>query len=214
MGVVSIQHRGHLYVPICMYTPSYVCTPPICPYTLHSSVCLHIPPVHLCSPCTIRCPYVMGLGGICTPHLSWSLLGVHLSGISGLLVHPFASQFISHAICFPSLWIASLLDWMDMDVCYASYCWSFLCVFIMSQAFPTMAMTTTPPVTVVCSGMSSLLSVVTMAPSLMELPTSGQHDVVLPPPLTPRHSRGFIGSNLHLRCLLRLMPIMPGVLHR
>ena len=57
-----------------------------------------------------------------------------------------------------------------------------------------MAITTTSPVTVVCSGMSSLLTTVTMAPSLMGLPaTSGQHDVVLPPPLTPRHSRGVIG---------------------
>ena len=41
-------------------------------------------------------------------------------------------------------------------------------------------MTTTPPVTVVSSGMSSL-SLVTMAPSSMGLPTMlGQHDVVLP----------------------------------
>ena len=49
-----------------------------------------------------------------------------------------------------------------------------------------MAMTTTSPVTVVSSGMSSL-SLVTMATSLMGLPsTFGQPDVVLPPPLTPR----------------------------
>ena len=52
-----------------------------------------------------------------------------------------------------------------------------------------MAMTTTPLVTVLCSSMSSLLSTVTMTPSLMRLPgTSGQHDVVLPPLLTPQHS--------------------------
>ena len=59
----------------------------------------------------------------------------------------------------------------------------------MSQASATTAMTTTPPMTVVCSGMSSLFTTVTMAPSLMGLPvTSGQHDVVLPPLLTLRNS--------------------------
>ena len=63
----------------------------------------------------------------------------------------------------------------------------------MSQVSTTMAMTTTPPVTVVSSGMSSISSV-TVAPSLMGLPTTlGQHDVVLPPPLTPRCSGGVLG---------------------
>ena len=42
----------------------------------------------------------------------------------------------------------------------------FFVVFIMSQVSTTMAMTTTPPVTVVSLGMSSLLSTVTMAPLL------------------------------------------------
>ena len=57
-----------------------------------------------------------------------------------------------------------------------------------------MAMTTTPPVTDVCSGTSSLLTTVTMPPSLMGLPmTSGQHDVVLPPPLTLRDSGCVVG---------------------
>ena len=83
-----------------------------------------------------------------------------------LSVHPFASQFISHTSCSPSLWAASLLDWMSMDVCYASCCCSFLCsIFIISHISTTMAMTT-PLVTVVCSGTSSL-SMVTIAPSLM-----------------------------------------------
>ena len=63
----------------------------------------------------------------------------------------------------------------------------------MSQVSTTMAMTTTPPVTVVSLGMSSL-SMVTVAPSLMGLPTMlGQHDVVLLPPLTPRCSGGVLG---------------------
>ena len=63
----------------------------------------------------------------------------------------------------------------------------------MLQASTTMAMTTTTQVTVVCSGMS-YLSMVTMPPSLMGLPvTSVQHDVVLVPSLTPRHSGGVVG---------------------
>ena len=64
----------------------------------------------------------------------------------------------------------------------------------MFQASATMAMTTTRPVTVVCSGSSSLLKTVTKAPSLMELPvTSGQHVEVLLQPLTPRNSGGVVG---------------------
>ena len=63
----------------------------------------------------------------------------------------------------------------------------------MSQVSTTMAMTTTPPVTVVSSGMSSL-STVTVATFLTGLPaTVGQHDVVLIPPLILRCSGGVIG---------------------
>ena len=66
-------------------------------------------------------------------------------------------------------------------------------VVIMSQISTTMAMTTTPPVTVVSSGMPSISSV-TVAPSLMGLPAMlGQHDVVLLPPLTPKCSGGVLG---------------------
>ena len=57
----------------------------------------------------------------------------------------------------------------------------------------TMAMTTTPPVMVVSSGLSSVSSM-TMASSLMGLPaTLDQHEVVQPPPLMPRGSGGVIG---------------------
>ena len=56
----------------------------------------------------------------------------------------------------------------------------------------TMATTTTPPVTIVSSGMSSL-SLVTKGPSLTGLPaTLGQRDVVLLPPLTLRCPKGII----------------------
>ena len=71
----------------------------------------------------------------------------------------------------------------------------FLCsVFIMSQASVITATTTTPPVTVVCSCTLSLLITVTMAPALMGLPaTSGQHYVIVPPPLILRGTRGVVG---------------------
>ena len=57
----------------------------------------------------------------------------------------------------------------------------------------TMAMTTTPPVMVVSSGLSSISSV-TVAPSLMGFPvTLDQHGVVQPPPLMLRGSGGVTG---------------------
>ena len=56
----------------------------------------------------------------------------------------------------------------------------------------TTAMTTTTPVTVVSFELSSVSSV-TVAPSLMELATLGQYEVVQPPPLMPRGSGGVIG---------------------
>ena len=62
----------------------------------------------------------------------------------------------------------------------------------MSDASTT-AMTATPPVMVVSSGLSSISSVI-MTPSLMGLPaTLGQHEVVLLPPLMPRCPGGVIG---------------------
>ena len=58
----------------------------------------------------------------------------------------------------------------------------------------TMALTTTPPVTVVSPGLSSVSSV-TVAPSLTEFPVSmDQHGMVPPLPLMPRGSGGVLGS--------------------
>ena len=58
----------------------------------------------------------------------------------------------------------------------------------------TTALTTTPPVTVVSSGLSSMSSV-TVAPSLTGFPVSlDQHGMVPPPPLRPRGSGGVLGS--------------------
>ena len=63
----------------------------------------------------------------------------------------------------------------------------------MSQVSTTMTMTTTTAVTAVSSGMSCISSV-TVAASLMGLPTMlGQDDMVLPLPLTPRCSGGIFG---------------------
>ena len=64
---------------------------------------------------------------------------------------------------------------------------------LFSPVSTTMTATTTPPVAMVSSGMSSISSV-TVAPSLMGPPTTlGQHDVILLPPLTPRFSGGVLG---------------------
>ena len=59
----------------------------------------------------------------------------------------------------------------------------------------TIAMTTTLPLVVVSSGLSSVSSV-TVAPSLTRFPVSlDQHGVVQPPPpLMPRGSGGVLGS--------------------
>ena len=108
---------------------------------------------------------------------------VHLSGILVSVGKSIClSVHNSHVSCSPSLWIVYLLDWMLMDVCCASCCCSYLCNFHYVSSFYTMAMATTPVVTVVCSGTSSLLSMVTMVPSLMGLP--GQQDMALPPTLS------------------------------
>ena len=83
-----------------------------------------------------------------------------------------------------------------------------------------MAMTMTPPVMVVSSGLSSVSSV-TVAPSLIGFPVSlDQHGVVQPPPLMPRGSGGFIGSvsvsqqQTPSSMPLLAYPIMLWVLHR
>ena len=115
--------------------------------------------------------YICILGDICrfcgqdTSYVGGLGASAHLSGFQCLSVH-------------------------ILDVHYASYC-AFLVVYYVSNLH-TMATTTTPPVNVVSSGMSSLSSM--MAPSLMGLPTTlGQHDMVLLPPLIMRCSGGVLG---------------------
>ena len=73
----------------------------------------------------------------------------------------------------------------------------------------TMALTTTAPVTVVSSGLSSVLSV-TVAPSLTGFPVSlDQHGMVPPPPLVPRGSGGVLGSiSVQQQQTPSLMPLL------
>ena len=70
-------------------------------------------------------------------------------------------------------------------------------------------MTTTPPVMVVSSGLSSVSSV-TVAPSLMGFAvTMDQHGVVQPPPLMLRGSGGVIGpASVPQQQLPSLMPLL------
>ena len=73
----------------------------------------------------------------------------------------------------------------------------------------TTAMATTPSVTVVSSGLSSVSSV-TVTPSLTGLPaTLGQHEVVPPPPLMLRGSGGVIGlASVSQQQPTSLMPLL------
>ena len=66
--------------------------------------------------------------------------------------------------------------------------------FILCQASATIAAMTTPPVTVLCSSTLSHITTVTMAPTLKGPPaTLGEHDVILPPLLILRDTRGVFG---------------------
>ena len=79
-----------------------------------------------------------------------------------------------------------------VSICFLVHSSYMFLQFILSHV-STMAMTTTPPVMVVSSGLSPVSSV-TMAPSLMGLPaTLGQCEMVQLPPLMPRGSGGVTG---------------------
>ena len=97
MGVVSI---GVVCMPPCM------------------SICSNSPCTSVCSLYTICLPYVLEFLGA----------SVHLSGISvSVSTSICLSVHNSHTSCSPSLWLPSLLDWIPMDIYYASFCCSFLC---------------------------------------------------------------------------------------
>ena len=185
----------------CVYDPPYICMPPVYlyfPVHLYAPICLNTP-IHLYAPyplyivCFPIFPICHGELGVhlYTSYVLWYFWGVsvHLSGILVPVITSIClSVHITHASCSPSLWVASLLDWVLIDVCYVSCCCS-LCLKLLLQWLWLLLLQL-----LVSSGMSSLLSVVTMAPSLMGLPaTSHQHDVVLPLPLIPRHSGSIVG---------------------
>ena len=165
--------------------------PPVCRHTYCTSVCC---PYSICS------PYVMGTWGASIQPICLGVFGGHqyiCQAFLWLSVHPFASKFIT-VILAASHHCGLLLYWTGCQLMSALL--PFFVVFIMSHASITTAMTTTPPVTLVCSSTLSLLPKHTTVPSLMRLPAmSGQHDVVLPPPLTPRHSGCVVGFAIVLQ---------------
>ena len=137
--------------------PLYICM------SLYTSIFSH---TSICSSCVMGTlgtsvhDYVIGtLGGYQYICLKFLCLSVHL----------FAPQFImviqvTHHLCgsLPywtrGLWMYAQLHAVDLF---------FLCsVLIMFQASATTAMTTTPPVTLVYSGTSSLLTTITRTPLL------------------------------------------------
>ena len=119
MGVVGL---GGIYMPPCLYV-----------------LCIFVHPIHPNSPIPpvllyVLCsPDVMGTWGrhqyISCLELFWGA-SVHLSGILvSVSTSICLSVHNSHASCCPSFWVASLLDWILMDVCYTSCCCFFLCSF-------------------------------------------------------------------------------------
>ena len=193
---------------VCM--PPYVHAPPVCsdaPNAPTYSKTSYVPIVPCASVCSRGYLHVIGDMGGC-------LLFGHpnVFGCFPCVHHP--HTFVCFPVCLCVLWVICMCYggtphmlgvWGHQHICQVSgVCqyihWMSIMLhlvpflqFIMSQVSTTMATTTTLPVTVVSSGMSSLSSV-TMAPSLMGLCTTlGQHDVVLPPPLTPRCSGGVLG---------------------
>ena len=211
LGDVCAPHMAvcpiHLYACIDLYAPCMSKQPPDICMSQYPSVHLYI---FLCS------PYVMGtLRASVHPTCLWIFRGHQYicQEFWCLSVHPFAHQLITvmpgapHHCGLLLYWTGCLL----MSAMLHSVV-PFFVVFIMSKASTTMATAMTPPVTVVSSGPSSLL---TMAPSLMGSPaTSGQHDVVLPPPLTLTLWKCCWPAATSMSCLFRLMPIMSWVLHR
>ena len=150
-----------------------------------------MPPVHLYAPVYIcMSPYTSMLpmchgdsGGICSPHMSWGLLGQHLyitTSVRHFCVCQYIHLLLSSQWSYPLLPIivgcfSNGLDAYGYILSFLLLTCSFLCsVFIMSHASASKVMTTTPPLTDVYSGTSSLLTTITMDPSLMGfLATSG-----------------------------------------
>ena len=183
----------------------------------------HSPCTSVCSPYTICSPCHGDLGSIVHPICNGVFWGpsVHMSGISVAVSTSISlSVHKSHTSWSPSLLVAPLLDWMPVDICYASCCCSLL-VFslcpklLLPQLWLLLHWLLCSPMHHLCSEQLPL------TPSLMGLQQhwvnmmwfchhhwhQGTLEVLLVMPL-------WCSSNLHLRCLFRLMPIMLPVLHR
>ena len=177
-----------LYAPICLYAPCTFIYP-------HTSVCPHIS-LYIC-----LLSYVPNmswdLGGTCTPHMSLGLLGDICTSVRNFSVCWYIhciSVHNSHASCPPSLWVASLLDWIPIYVCFAPCCCSFLCSFhyVSSFYYHGYDYYSSSDCCVFWYVISSLNGY--HGPLLDEASNNtGQHDVNLPPLLTPRHSEGVFG---------------------
>ena len=160
--------KGHLYT-------QYICMPPVFLY-----------PLYICTPHTSVPPYpkyicmfsVYHMFPICHGDLRASVHPICLGVFWGASVHPSGILVAvctsicplvhnSDTCCSPSLWVASLLDWILWMSALLHAVVPFFTFFIMAQGSTTMAMTTTPLVTVVFSSTLSLLSMVT--PFLMGL---------------------------------------------
>ena len=202
-----VLYLGVSGCPLCSYAP-YVCmppyihmpprvyTPPICPHT----------PLDICmfSEASACCRGCKGPLAYWTPPLHLPLyggvlpLGLHPHLFIGFPVHQYVlgisvcdmgniSPFVGGFGDVPHLLGVLGTSAHGVSICLFLY----ILVGIMSHV-STMATTTSPPVMVASSGLSSVSSV-TVAPSPLRLPaTMDQCGVVQPPPLMPRGSGGVI----------------------
>ena len=218
----------YLYTPhmfICPHTfisPNGGANTPTCP---HTPLCIFL----LRGICLLwglqRAPYMLD-----TSHTYWTPLPIwrmppHMSysphSLVGFPVYQYVWGYL-HVTwgIFPLCWgfggVAPYVGvWGHLHICQAlvpgstsigcPLCFSlYLFCSSLCLSYLPVAMTTTPLVMVVSSGLSCISSV-TMAPSLMGLPaTLGQCEVVLPPALTLRCPEVLLAlplchsSNLHL----------------
>ena len=178
-------------MPHTSICPPYICT------AFCTSIHLHIA-LYICMvPYTICSPYVMGTWETSVHPICLGVRGasVHLSGIFVSVGTSIASQFMTvipvalhHGGLLlywtECLWMSTMLHAVVPLLVVFPLCLKLLLLQLWLLLLKWL----------VCSGTSSLLSTVYMAPSLMGLPaTSGQNDLFLLLPLTPRNCGGVVG---------------------
>ena len=206
-----------LYTPPCLYTPLYICTPPV---HLYAPICLYIPPyVHMLpqgcthppgAPMFLCSCMVLAHCMLWVFFFYFMCIGTHhpYLGVSPLYYTPHTLLLVLCALLFSGIsvlmWAFSPSiegfggvppitggGWGDTSVAVHMLILLHLFCSAFMSCVSTTAPTTTPPITVVSSGLSSVSSV-SVAPSLTGFPVS--HGVVPPPPLMPRSSGGVFGS--------------------